>query len=184
MHGFCLVRDTEICEVCYGLPSGESSVVNNSTTNGSSPKDLSAAIDSTLMDESDRNLGDALANSNITQKDSTAIDSTLMDESDRNLGDALANSNFPANEDHFPANFVIDDRWKEKMGSHDPILILSELLALYETTAVDRDIILIMLGSDFENQHERAKTLGLERKILRQKFNKIEDELDYIISKY
>ena len=89
-----------------------------------------------------------------------------------------------SNEDHFPANFVIDDRWKEKMGSHDPILILSELLALYETTAVDRDIILIMLGSDFENQHERAKTLGLDRTILRQKFNKIEDELDYIISKY
>ena len=127
MHGFCLVRDTEICEVCYGLPSGESSVVNDSTTNGSSPKDLSAAIDSTTMDESDRNLRDASANSNITQKDSTAIDSTTMYESDRNLGDALANSNITLLVDSAKERLVLSkdrsdltfvtDLWKQNFNT-------------------------------------------------------------------
>ena len=122
------------------------------------------------------------SNANLSNEDHSAENESSENQSNENLPNEDHSAENESNGNHF--NFVIHDRWRVKMGSHDPISILSELLALYETTAVDREIIHIMLGSDLENQYEKAKTLGLDRKNLRQKFIKIEDQLDDIISKY
>ena len=82
------------------------------------------------------------------------------------------------------SSFRVHDRWKVIMGSHVPEVILSELLS-DSTDPVDKEIILIMLQCNLEDQYEQSKKkLGLSVPELRSKFNKINLEIDEIISKY
>ena len=82
------------------------------------------------------------------------------------------------------SSFRVHDRWKVIMGSHVPEVILSELLS-GSTDPVDKEIILIMLQCNLEDQYEQSKKkLGMSVQELRSKFNKINLEIDEIISKY